>query len=86
MPRLLSFTYNVLYLGEIITKWQNQDITGIKMSKNQQLSMLLFADDQVIIADTQDNLHKVVHKLNQITTEYVLPISTQKIKSMAFKA
>ena len=48
-----------IYLDEIITKWQNQDITGIK-----QLSTLLFADDQVIIADTEDNLQKAAYKLN----------------------
>ena len=43
---------------------QNQDITRIKLSKNQQLSTLLFADDQVITADTEDNLQKATHKLN----------------------
>ena len=31
-----------IYLEEIITKWQKQDITGIKLSKIQQLSTLLF--------------------------------------------
>ena len=46
---------------EVITKWQNQDITGIKLSKNQQLSTLLFADDQVIIADTEYNLQKAAY-------------------------
>jgi len=46
--------------------------------------MLLFADDQVIIADTEDNLQKATHKLNQIT-EYGLTISVQKTKLMAFK-
>jgi len=46
---------------------------------------LLFADDQVIIADTEDNLQKAAHKLNQIITEYGLTISVQKTKSMAFK-
>ena len=46
--------------------------------------MLLFAD-QVIIADTEFNLQKVAHKLNQIITEYGLTISVQKTKSMAFK-
>ena len=65
----LSPTLFHIYLDEIITEWQKQDITGIKLSKNQQLSTLLFADDQVIIADTEDNLQKVVHKLNQIITE-----------------
>ena len=46
--------------------------------------MLLFADDQVIIADTEDNLQKAMHKLNQIT-EYSLTTSAQETKSMAFK-
>ena len=63
-----------IHLDEIITKWQNQDITGIKLSKNQQLSTLLFADNQVIIADTDDNLQKAAYKLNQIITEYALTI------------
>jgi len=75
----------LVYLDEIITKWQKQDITGIKLSKNQQLSTLLFADDQVIIADTDDNLQKAVHKLNQIITKYGLTISVEKTKSIAFK-
>jgi len=66
-----------IYLDERISKWQKQDITGIKLSKNQQLSTLLFADDQVIIADTQDNLQKAAYKLNQIT-EYGLTISVEK--------
>ena len=61
-----------IYLDELITKWQKQDITGFKLSKNQQLSKLLFADDQVIIADTDDNLQKVAHELNRQVTEYGL--------------
>jgi len=81
----LSPTLFNIYLDKIITKWQSKDITGIKLSKNQQPSMLLFADDQVIIADTEDNLQKAVHKLNQIITEYGLTTSAQKTKLMAFK-
>ena len=71
----LSPTLFNIYLDEVITKWQEQDITGIKLSKNQQLSTLLFADDQVIIADSEDNLHKAAHKLNKIITEYGLTTS-----------
>ena len=59
MPRLATFTYD-----EIITKWQKQDVTGIKPIKNQQLLTLLFADDQVIIADREDNLQRAAHELN----------------------
>jgi hypothetical protein len=46
---------------------------------------VLFADDQVIISNTEDNLQKAVHKLNQIITEYGLTVSVQKTKSMALK-
>jgi len=46
---------------------------------------MLFADDQVTIADTEDNIQKAAHKLNQIITEHGLTTSVQKTKSMAFK-
>jgi len=36
--------------------------------KNQQLSTLLFAGDQIIIADTEDILQKAASKLYQIIT------------------
>jgi hypothetical protein len=68
-----------------ITKKQKHDKIRIKLSKNQHLSSLLFADDQIIIADTEDNLQKAAHKLNRLITEYGLTISVQKTKSMAFK-
>jgi len=47
--------------------------------------MLLFADDQVIIADREDKLQRAAHKLNEIITEHGLTISVQKTKSMAFR-
>jgi retron-type reverse transcriptase len=81
----LSPTLFNIYLDELITKWQKQRITGIKLSKNWQLSTLLFADDQVIIAKTEDDLQKAAHKLNQIIMEHSLTISVQKTKSTAFK-
>ena len=46
---------------------------------------MLFADDQVVIADTEDNSQKAAHKLNRIITEYGLTLSVQKTKSKAFK-
>jgi hypothetical protein len=81
----LSPTLFNIYLDEIITKWQKQNLTGIKLSKNQQLLTLLFADEQVIITDTERYLQKAAHKLNRLITEYGLTISVQKTKSMAFK-
>jgi hypothetical protein len=81
----LSPTLFNIYLDEIITKWTTEDFTGITLSKNKQLLTLLFADDQVIISNTDDNIQKAAHKLNQTITEYGLNVSEQKTKSMSFK-
>ena len=49
----------------------------ISTSKNQQQLTLLFAEDQVMICDTEDSLQKAAYKLNQILTEHGLTISVQ---------
>jgi hypothetical protein len=36
-----------------------EDITGIPLSKNKQVLPLLFADDQVIISNAEDNYRKL---------------------------
>jgi len=46
---------------------------------------LLFADDQVIIQDSEDKLQKSVYILNQMSKDHNLKISTDKTKIMAFK-
>ena len=46
---------------------------------------LLFADDQVIIQDSEDKLQKFAYILNQMSKDYNLKISTDKTKIMAFK-
>jgi len=47
-----------MYLDEIINKWQKEDVKGISLSKCHQLLRPLFADEQVIISNTQNNLQK----------------------------
>ena len=54
------------------------DIKGIPLPKNQQLLKLLFADDQVIIPNRENNLQKAAYKLNKTITEHSLNISVQK--------
>ena len=58
---------------------------GRALNRNFYLNTLLFADDQVIIQDTEDKLQKSVYILNQLSKEYNLKISTDKTKVMAFK-
>jgi len=59
---LLLLTLFNIYLDEIITKWQEEDTSGIPFSKNQLLLTLLFADDQVITSRIEDKLKRVAYK------------------------
>ena len=49
------------------------------------LSTLLFADDQVLIQDSEEKLQKSVYTLNQMSKDYNLKISVGKTKIMSFK-
>jgi hypothetical protein len=55
---------------------QKEDIKGIPFPKNQQLLILLFGNDQVIIPNKEDNLQKAVYKLNQDTRTWFNNICT----------
>jgi hypothetical protein len=46
---------------------------------------MVFADNQVVISNTEDNLQKYASELNKIVTRYSLTSSVQKSKLMAFK-
>jgi hypothetical protein len=46
---------------------------------------LLFADDQVVIQDSEDRLQKSVYILNEMSKDSNLRISTDKTKIMAFE-
>jgi hypothetical protein len=47
-------------------------------SKIPQCLKLLFAEDQVIMSNTDDKWQTAAFKLNQIMTEYVLTLSEKK--------
>jgi hypothetical protein len=49
------------------------------------LLRLLFADDQVIISNTEDNLQKAAHKLNKIITEHGLTTFVKKTTTFVTK-
>jgi hypothetical protein len=53
--------------------------------KSTSLLTLLFADYQIILSSTKDNMQKTAYHLNQIITARVLSISVQKTKLMALK-
>jgi hypothetical protein len=72
-----------LYLDEVIRIWL-QKLKLSKYFKELIFNTLLFADDQFIISDTEDNLQKAVYLSHSISKEYNLEIATEKTKVFGF--
>jgi len=66
-----------LYLDEVIRTWLTKLKTS-KCFKELIFNTLLFADDQFIVSDTEDNLQQAVYLLHRIFKEYNLEIATKK--------
>jgi len=72
-----------LYLDEVIRIWL-QKLKISKYFKQLIFNTLLFAYDQFIVCDTEDNLQKAVYLLYNISKEYNLEIATKKTKVFGF--
>jgi hypothetical protein len=71
-------------MDNILNKWLAINNGGVQTSRTK-ITTILFADDQLIIADSEDKLHFASHKLNKILRKYGLTISVEKSKVMAFR-
>ena len=67
-------------MDEVIRIWL-QKLKTSKYFKELIFNTLLFADEQFIISNTEDNLQKAVYLLYNISKEYNLEISTKKDES-----
>jgi hypothetical protein len=70
-------------LDEVIRIWL-QKLKLSKYFKELIFNTLLFADDQLIVADTEENLQRAVYLLYSISKEYNLEIATNKTKVFGF--
>jgi hypothetical protein len=49
------------------------------------MDTVLFTDDQVLLATTEDDLQSSIYSLSKAATLFNMDISTEKSKVMAFK-
>jgi len=80
----LSATLFNINVDDLLRNLKHKADTGIKLKRNIYLNTLPFADDQVIIQDSEDKLQKYLYLLNQMSKDYNPKISTDKAKIMAF--
>ena len=56
---------------------------GIQLNNKKSVNTILYADDQILMATSEDDLQTVAHHLNLIARNYKMTISSTKTKSMA---
>jgi beta-xylosidase len=56
---------------------------GIQLTNRKWVNTILYADDQILMATSEDDLQIMAHKLNLIARKYEMTISSTKTKSMA---
>ena len=56
---------------------------GYRINK-KPISMICYADDATILAETEDNLQRQFHRFNQVSKQFNMQISISKTKCMTF--
>ncbi|CAG7824607.1 unnamed protein product, partial [Allacma fusca] len=74
-----------MYMDHMVKEWQKMKPKGIKTDRRQEISTVLFADDQAVLAETEDDLQRSMYNLTKTSEKYDMRISSEKTKTMAFK-
>jgi hypothetical protein len=72
MPQWQTFFFT--RINRIITEQRDGEIKGNKISRNKNINKLLFADDKVILAASEDELQISARKLETVTSKHGLII------------
>jgi hypothetical protein len=74
----------IIYMDAIIKRWRGGNYGGISINRSMSLDNLLFADDQVLIASSEDELQRAIYNLQNTVSDFDMSISIEKTKIMAF--
>jgi hypothetical protein len=74
-----------IYINKVLEEWKLTNPKIIHLGNNKYINTILFADDQVLLAETEDHLQENVTKLNKILKLYNMRISANKTKAMTME-
>jgi hypothetical protein len=72
-----------LYMNKGLEIWRTYSPKGIKLTKNTEINTILFVDDEILLAENEDDLQRAVTTLNKVIKTYNTKTSCNKTKSMA---
>jgi hypothetical protein len=71
-----------IYINKIIKEWKQIVNNGIQLSNKNKIQTILYADDQIIITKSEDELQIADNEPNKIGKKYDMKISISETKSM----
>ena len=72
-----------IYINKIIQEFKTAIKKSIQLNNRKLVNTILYADDQILMATSEDDLQTMLHYLNLIARKYKMTISSTKTKSMA---
>jgi len=75
----------IIYINKIVQEFKLAIKKGIQLNNRKILNTILYADDQILMATSEDELQTMVHQLNLIARKYKMTISSTKTKSMTMR-
>lgn len=67
-----------IYIGQILKEWYETQPKGLKIEETQHLETILLSDDQVIVAEDEDDLQQAVINLATVVQEFNMRIKTKQ--------
>jgi len=71
------------YINKITQEFKRVMKQGIQLNNRKLVNTILYADDQILKATSEDELQTMAYHLNLIARKYKMTISSTKTKSMA---
>jgi len=72
-----------IYINKIIQEFKIVVKKGIQLNNRKLVNTILYADDQILMATSEDELQTMAYHLTLIARKYKMTISSTKTKSMA---
>jgi len=69
--------------NKIIQEFKTVIKKGMQLNNRKLVNTVLYADDQILMATSEDELQKIAYHLNLIARKFKMTISSTKTKSMA---
>ena len=67
-----------IHINKIIQEFKSVIKKGIQLNNRKLVNMILYADNQILMATSDDDLQTMAHHLNLIARKYKITISTTK--------